>query len=193
MREVNPEFKKSQFQIKYILLYLKQFIQNPIQKMTKLPTWSWQSLMTVQLTFAITSGFVTGLFKLLFIKLSAQTQLIQLQPPFLALILTMLLMLIMSTISTMLLTTFFYYYFQFFENRTEGYRKIFTLITLSSIPVYLFQIVSEYFSAMTLIGFAFTSLLLIVGLTENFRIDKKRAYQISGFLYLLVFITWLIK
>ena len=66
-------------------------------------------------------------------------------------------------------------------------------LTLASIPFYIFQIASEYFPPVTLVGFGFTSLLCVVGLSENFKVDRKRAYQIAIFLYLLVLATWLLN
>ena len=69
--------------------------------------------------------------------------------------------------------------------------KIFTFVILSSIPFYIFQIISEYFAPITLIGFGFSFLLAIVGLSENFKVEKKRAYQLIGILFALVLVTWL--
>ena len=100
---------------------------------------------------------------------------------------------VVSTIAALLLTLFLYYYFQFFENKTEDYRKLFTLVILSSLPFYVFQILSEYFAPVTLIGFAFTSLLGVVGLCENFGVQKKRAYQIVGLLFILILIAWIMN
>jgi len=104
-----------------------------------------------------------------------------------------LIMPVVSTIAALLLALFLYYYFQFFEKRTEDFRRIFTLVILSSLPFYIFQILSEYFAPVTLIGFSFTALLAVVGLTENFSLTKKRAYQIVGFLFVLVVVAWILN
>ena len=74
----------------------------------------------------------------------------------------LLLMPVVSTVSVLLMSLFLYYYFQFFENRTENFRKIFTFVILTSIPFYIFQIISEYFAPITLIGFGFSFLLSII-------------------------------
>jgi len=55
----------------------------------------------------------------------------------------------------------------------------------------LFQIISEYFSVVSLIGFAFASLLSIIGLCDNFRVEKTRAYKVIGSVFLLVLLTWI--
>ena len=98
---------------------------------------------------------------------------------------------VVSTIAALLMSTFLYYYFHFFENRTENFRKLFTLVVLASIPFYLFQILSEYVSFISVIGFAFTSLLGVVALVENFSLERKRAQVVSGSLFILVFLTWI--
>lgn len=176
MREVNPQMTPKT-DVREILTYLKEFVKHPVLKITEIPSWSWGALLVVQITFAVASGVLAGLVKLnMYRALSG-----------------IFLMPIVSTLSSMLLTTFFYYYFQFFENKTESYRKLFAFVTLASIPFYIFQIASEYFAPVTLIGFGFTSLLCIVGLTENFQVEKKRAYQIAIFLYLLVLATWILN
>ncbi|WP_409477561.1 YIP1 family protein [Pseudobdellovibrio sp. HCB154] len=177
MREVNPNMNHQKTNVKEILNYLKEFVKNPVLKITEIPSWDWMSLIIVQITFAVVSGVLAGAIKLNLLRALSG----------------IFLMPIVSTVSSMLLTTFFYYYFQFFENRTESYRRLFAFVTLASIPFYIFQIASEYFPPVTLIGFGFTSLLCVVGLTENFQVDRKRAYQIAVFLYLLVLATWLLN
>lgn len=175
MREVNPQMTPSKF--KEILQYLVEFVKNPIQKIAHLPDWDWSELFITQITFAVTSGILAGLIKFNFYRVAFG----------------IFLMPIVSTLATMMLTTFFYYYFQFFESRTESYRRLFTFVMLASIPFYIFQIASEYFQPVALIGFGFTSLLAVVGLTENFKVDRKRSFQIAGFLYVLVLVTWILQ
>lgn len=172
MREVNLDQHPSP--LKEIIHYLISFIKNPTQKISELPDWGWSSLILVQITIAVASGVLSGLVKFNFYRIAAGIFLM----PFI------------STLSSSLLALFLYYYFQFFENKTESFRKIFIFVILASIPFYIFQIMSEYFSAITLVGVGFTCLLGIVGLTENFKIEKKRATQIMGLIFLLTVMTW---
>ncbi len=172
MKEVSP--LPQDFDFRKILQYLIEFVKNPLQKITELPDWSWTSLFLVQVLLAIASGVLAGLIKLNFYRVAEG----------------IFLMPVVSTIAALLLAMFLYYYFQFFENKTQSYRKIFTLVILSSIPFYLFQILSEYFAPVTLIGFAFTSLLGVVGLCENFKLSKRRAYELVGALFVLILIAW---
>lgn len=150
-------------------------MKNPIEKISILPDWNWPSVFAVQILLALASGILSGLIKLNFYLV--------LQGIFL--------MPVTTTISALLLALIIYYYFQFVENRTESYRRIFILVILSSIPFYLFQIVSAYFAPISLIGFGFTSLLAIVGLNENFKVERKRAYTLVGALFVFVLIAWI--
>lgn len=175
MREVNPEQADLNTTIKDVIDYLIQYIKNPAEKIKHLPHWSWTSLFVLQITLAIVSGVLSGLLKLNFYTIMAGV----------------FLMPIVSTVAALLLTTFFYYYFQFFEERTESFRKLLTFVILASIPFFIFQVISEYLRFISLIGFAFTSLLAIIGLTENFRVERKRAIVLVGSLFALALFTWI--
>ncbi len=180
MRDVSPHENPNPHthtDLKLIFLYLIDFVKHPVQKISLLPNWSWTSLFILQVLFSVISGTLAGLIKL----------------SFYGVLFGMLIMPVVSTIAALLLTLFLYYYFQFFENKTEDFRKIFTLIILSSLPFFIFQILSDYFAPVTLIGFAFTSLLAVVGLHENFAVSKKRAYQLVGFLFVMIVITWMMN
>lgn len=172
MRDVSPDQKT--VDVKKVIGFLVEFVKNPVQGISILPDWNWASLFTVQILLALASGVLSGLLKLNFYRV----------------LYGIFLMPVVTTVSALLLALFLYYYFQLFENRSESFRKIFILVILSSIPFYLFQIISEYFAPITLIGFAFTALLAIVGLCENFNVQKQRAYMISGGLFVLVLVAW---
>lgn len=175
MREVNPEQADLNTTIKDVIDYLLHFVKNPAEKIKHLPHWSWTSLFILQITIAIFSGVISGLLKLNFYTIMAGV----------------FLMPIVSTVAALLLTTFFYYYFQFFEERTESFRKLLTFVILASIPFFIFQVLSEYLRFVSLIGFAFTSLLAIIGLTENFRVHRKRAILLVSALFALALMAWI--
>jgi len=174
MRDVSPN-KKSTIDLNELIHFLIDYIKNPIQKISDLPDWNWASLFTVHILLSVISGVLAGLIKFNFYRVAFG----------------LFLMPVVSTVSTLMMSLFLYYYFQFIEKKTENFRKIFTLVVLSSIPFYLFQIISEYFSMVSIIGFAFTSLLTVVGLCDNFKVEKVRAYKVVGAVFLLVLLTWI--
>lgn len=174
MRDVSPD-NKSSVNINELVQFLIEYVKHPVQKISQLPEWNWPSLFVVHILLSVASGVLAGLLKFNFYRVAFG----------------LFLMPVVSTVSVLMMSLFLYYYFQFFENRTENFRKIFTLVVLSSVPFYVFQIISEYFSFSSVIGFAFSSLISIVGLSDNFRIERNRAYKVVGVIFGLVFLTWL--
>lgn len=175
MKEVNPDHQEKLIDYKAIIQFLINYMKHPVKYITEIPEWNLPSLFFIQLSISIISGVLAGLLKFNFYRVANG----------------LILMPIVSTIASLLLTTFLYYYFQFFEGKIENFKKLFSLVIIASIPFYLFQVVSEYFSPIAIIGFAFTSFLLIIGLNEVFRVDKKRCYQIVGILFAMVLVTWI--
>ncbi|MBL7671573.1 MAG: YIP1 family protein [Bdellovibrionaceae bacterium] len=94
-------------------------------------------------------------------------------------------------ITDFVLTSFMYYYFQVFERRVVSFRKLWTLVIFAGIPFFLFQAIASLIPPITLIGLAFSGFLLAVGLSENFKLEKKRALRLIALLYLMVFSVWL--
>lgn len=160
-----------------LVRFLVEFVKQPVQQISRLPDWNWASLFVFHLLLSIASGVLAGLLKFNFYRVAAG----------------IFLMPIVSTACALMMTLFLYYYFQFFEKKIESFRKLFTLVVLASIPFYLFQILSEYFSPISLVGFAFTSLLAIVGLCDNFRVERKRSYKIVGPIFALVVLVWIMN
>jgi Yip1 domain len=175
MKEVNPDHQAKGIDYKAIIHFLINYVKHPVKYITEIPEWNLASLFFIQISISVISGVLAGLLKMNFYRIANG----------------MILMPIVSTISSLLLTTLLYYYFQFFEEKTESFKKLFSLVIIASIPFYLFQIISEYFSPIALVGFAFTSALLVVGLNETFRLEKKRCYQLVGVLFTLVLLTWI--
>lgn len=154
--------------------YLINFIKHPMVGIARLPEWSWSRLFWVQFCCAALAGFLAGLTKVNFFGVMG------------GLILTP----IISTIMVILLTALLYYYFQVFEKRTASPLKLFTLAVFSSLPFFVLQILSGLVPPITLVGFAFSSVLLAVGLSENFMVEKRRATRLAAVLFGVVALLW---
>ncbi len=174
MRDVTPP-ATPQVNFQELIDFLIAFIKNPIEKIKKLPDWNWPSLFVFNLILSIISGVLAGLLKFNFYRIAAG----------------LFLMPVVATIAALLMAMFLYYYFQFFEGKTESYRKLFNLVILTAVPFYLFQVLSEYLSFISVVGFGMSSLLGVVGLCENFDLHRKRAYIVVGSLFTLVLLTWI--
>jgi hypothetical protein len=170
MRDVTDSDKTVRGIAKFIL----QFLKHPIREIANLPSWSWKILIWVQVILSMISGVLAGLAK----------------PNFFGVLFGIIVMPIISTLMVSLLTAFLYYYFQVFERRSVGATRLFTLALFSSIPFFVFQIASPLIPPITLIGFAFSAMLLAVGLSENFQLDKKRAVRLAIVLFAVVMLVW---
>ncbi len=171
MRDVTDSQKGARGIANYIL----QFIKNPIREISHLPEWPWKTAIWVQVILSMISGVLAGLIR----------------PNFFGVLFGIIMMPIISTVMVSLLTAFLYYYFQVFEQRSAPALKLFILAVLSSVPFFIFQIASPWIPPITLIGFAFSSMLLAVGLSDNFQVEKKRAVRLAIILFSVVLIVWI--
>lgn len=171
MRDVSEPSGQS---IKSTAKYIVQFLKHPIQEIAHLPDWHWKTLFWVQILCAVASGFIAGLTK----------------PGFFSILAGIVVTPFVATMMVAVLTAFLYYYFQVFEKRTVPAKKVFTLAVFSSLPFFILQIGSSLLPPITLIGFAFSTMLIAVGLTENFQMEKRRAVRLSIALFAVVFLVW---
>jgi len=170
-----PSSNESTTPIKEVLNYIIRYLRHPLQQIAHLPDWSWTVLMITLIVVSMASGVLTGLVP----------------PNFFRIMSGVIISPIVAIVTTGIGSLFFYYYFQVYEKRTLPLRKIFTLILFANIPFFIFQVGSEIIPPITLVGFAFTAMLMAVGLTENFQMDKRRALRLVGILFAIVFILWL--
>lgn len=174
-RDVTPKPSPTTETAKEVFQYILNYLRHPVEKIKTLPDWNWAVLLITIVVISMVSGVVSGLVPPNFFRIMG------------GIIISPLVGLVTAGIGSL----FIYYYFQVFEKRTCSLRKIFTLILLANIPFFIFQILSELLPPITLVGFAFTALLLAVGLTENFQMEKRRALRLVTILFAIVFIIWL--
>lgn len=160
---------------KEVFSYIINYLRHPVERIKTLPDWSWPVLIITLIVVNMLSGILTGLVP----------------PNFFRLMGGVIISPIVGVVTTAVGALFIYYYFQVFEKRTCSLRRIFTLILFANIPFFIFQVGSEVLPPITLVGFAFTALLMAVGLTENFQMDKRRALRLVTILFAVVFIIWL--
>jgi hypothetical protein len=168
-------FNNFQYKSKKSIVFLIWFFKNPIEQIQRLPDWSLRNILIVHFLFSIFSGLLAGVvsvnkWNILFGILIF---------PFISLILTMV------------LSTFFYYYFQVFERKTISFIKLLTLIIFANFPFFILQIGSNYIPPISVIGLLFTGMLIIVGLTENFNMEKKRSIRLVGIIWFIILLVWI--
>lgn len=176
-RDVTPgaPSANSKDHVKQVFNYIIHYLRHPVERIKSLPDWNWATLIVTLIIVSMGSGILTGLVPPNFFRLMGG---IIISP-------------IVGVVTAFVGSLFIYYYFQVFEKRTCAFRRIFTLTLLANIPFFVFQIGAEVIPPITLVGFAFTALLMAVGLTENFQMEKRRALRLVTVLFAVVFIIWL--
>ena len=176
MRDVTGSATNSpKDEIKSTLQYLANYLRHPVQEITHLPDWGWSKLLIVLAGLAMTSGVITGFIPPNVYRIAG------------GVILAPMVSLALTTVMAL----FLYYYFQVFEKRTCSLRKLFTMILFANIPFFIFQIGSEIVPPLTLVGYAFTAMLMVVGLTSNFEMEKRRSIRLVAIIFAVVFVLWL--
>jgi hypothetical protein len=174
MRDVTDSAKGSSEQLKQDILQMFHFLRHPIDEVTKLPGWSIKRSLLWTGACAMASGVLSGLL------IANPFRVAQ------GLVLTPIVLVTMNVIMAL----FLYYLFQIFEKRTVEFTKLVELNFFTNLPFFAFQVPSDLVPAFTILGFVFTGLLMIVGLVENFKVDRKRAIQLVVFIEVIVFVIW---
>ncbi|WP_295903899.1 YIP1 family protein [uncultured Bdellovibrio sp.] len=174
-RDVTPQNQPHFETAKEVVRYIINYLRHPIEKIKTLPEWNWPVLIITLIVLSMASGVLTGLVP----------------PNFFRIMGGFIISPIVGVVTTFIGSLFIYYYFQVYEKRTCSLRKIFTLVLFANIPFFVFQVGSEMIPPITLVGFAFTALLMAVGLTENFQMEKRRSIRLVTILFAIVFILWL--
>lgn len=158
-----------------ILMTLRHFLKNPLSGMTQLPDWSWKRIILLQLLLAMASGVLAGLIP----------------PNGYHILFGIFFFPVISLTSVTVFSLFFYYFFQVFEKRTVELRPLFTMVMFANIPFFIFQCMVQLLPPVALIGFAFSSLLLIVGLTENFGLSKQKSSRLVAMVAMMILLLWI--
>lgn len=174
-RDVTPPTDSSSITFKVVAQAVFKYLRNPLMEIKTLPDWNWPVLLVTLIGIAMGSGLLMGLIP----------------PSFFRIISGLIVSPIVAVVTAFVSSLFIYYYFQVFEKRTCSLRKIFTLVIFANIPFFIFQSVAELVPPISLVGFAFTSLITAVGLTENFHLDKRRSLRLVTLLYGVVLLIWI--
>ena len=172
-RNVNETSFKSH--LKADLHFILEFLKNPVQNISRLPNWSWKKIVVINVLVSITAGTLNGFIP----------------PNIYNIVFGLLFMPVITLVLNHILSGFFYYYFQVFEKRTVDFLNLLRMVVLANIPYLILHSLTSLLPPLLILGLAFSALLLIVGLTDSFSLDKKRAIKLVSILYVMVFLVWL--
>lgn len=169
MRLFNVDFRE-------VLSTLVSFFKNPILVMKQMPEWDWKTLVILQILISLISSLIASLLNLNIWQVLHGLIII---PP---------VALIVAGVSSL----FLYYAFLFLTQQSLPPKDLFTLVILSNIPFFIFHAFSPFFPAISLLGFLFTALLLVVGLVERFGLPRPLVMKVVGSIWVVYLIMWAI-
>jgi hypothetical protein len=158
-----------------IILFLPHFLKNPINGMKRVPSWDWPTVLILEILITAATSVLGGI----------------LAHHWLAILGGVIFGPIMGLVISFILSGVLYYACLFILRTELEYRKIFTVVVLAKVPSQILSILSPIAKPITLFCLVVTALLLIVGLVENFMLDKKKVTQIVGFIAGFVILAWI--
>jgi hypothetical protein len=159
--------------IPYILV---SFAKDPIGLMKTPMRLTWPALISIQVGAAMISGALAGMFAKNFFDF----------------LLGMLIFPITSVAIAFIFSGFIYMYFSVFRSTFLDFRSLHSLIVISLVPYFLLHTLSGFLPPMSLIGFALTSILMIVGLVEQFGLHRKTVISMIGILGGIFLVGWIV-
>ncbi len=160
--------------LREILSTLVRFFKNPVMVMKQMPEWDWKTLVVLQLLTSLISSLIASLINLNIWKI---LQGILVIPP-------------VSLMTAGVSSLFLYYAFLFLTQQNLPPKDIFTLVILSNIPFFIFHTFNPFFPPITLLGFLFSALLLVVGLVERFSLPRPLVLKVVGSIWFVYLIIW---
>jgi hypothetical protein len=163
--------------LKEAILVLPHFFKNPVQGMRRIPDWEWPEILILQSIFAAICSMLTNavgrhwLLMILGLFIGPITQLILVS----------------------LAAGIFYYVFLFWFQREISYRRIYLQLLFASVPALIVNILSPILPPVFLIGLAAALILLYVGFSENFALERKKLQKLLGGIFAIYALFWMVQ
>lgn len=151
-----------------------RFLPKPLDFMRQDFQLTWPALFVLIASCAAVSGAISGLISLRFYDVLTGVFLFP----------------ITSIVSSLVFGFFIYYFFSLFRSTFLDFRRLMSVVAIAFLPFFLFHAVSAYLPPIDLLGFAFTVVLLIVGLVEQFGLDRPTCSRLVAGIGLVFFATW---
>ncbi len=155
-------FEEISARIKDLIQYLPHYFKNPIAGIKRVPAWDWYTLLILQVCVSAIVSCLTGV---------VTANLLQI---FGGLILGPIYGLLFSFLVTIIL----YYVFLFLMDTQLEFRKMYTVVVLAGLPASIINIFGSLIWPISLLALAGFSWLLILGISDNFLLDRKRVSKV---------------
>lgn len=157
----------------FALVYIR-FLKHPVQEIRSLPDWSWKNQILNQVLVTATTGGIAGFLKSSILGVAQGIVLVPL----------------ITAFTILVATLFFYFFFQVFAGTTLHFRRLMELIFFANIPFFIFQTVAHWFPPISLFGLSMAALLMIVGLCDNFQLERRLVIRTVAAVYILFLAIW---
>jgi hypothetical protein len=164
----------SQRNIRDLIPFLRSFLINPIGTMKSHIWMSYPANFTLIAGTAIISGSIYGIASRSFGDF----------------IVGLFLFPITSILMALVFSFFIYYFFSLFQSTFLDFRRLLSIVSVAMLPFFLAHAVSGWLPPVDLIGFTFTALLLVVGLVEQFSLQKRVVVKLIGAIGVAFFLVW---
>jgi hypothetical protein len=155
---------------------LIEFAANPVEVMRSQITLTWPSAIVLQIIASIISGAVVGMLNRNLGDVAVGIFIFPLTNLAIAL----------------LITYFLSYFFSVVRATFLEFRNLYSVVVLSTLPYFVLHTLSGFLPPVDLLGFALMGLLLIVGLVEQFSLDRKTVTQLIGGICILFSLLWMV-
>lgn len=173
----SEQWQLTRQQLTQIHLIILKFLRHPIDQITTIPNWNWLTLALVQTSIAAASGVLSGLVSRSFINI----------------LFGLFIFPITAVIAVLVVASFLYYTILFFQKKEVSYRKIVTIVIFANIYFLIVRTLSPLIPAIDLIGAGVSAAIMIVGMSDNFGLDRKFVIRVVSTLYAIVLISWITR
>ena len=163
--------------LKSLLYFLPKFFKNPIEGMKNAPNLNWYEVISLQFIVSLASGLLSGIISKSFIFL------------FWGVFIYPFFSILVSFVACLLL----HYGILFFFQKEYSIRQTYIILVLANLPFLVLRLISPIVPSIDIIGFLIVGFLLVVGLVENYGLDKKKVIKLVFYIVLGLAITWLIQ
>ncbi len=161
--------------VREALDFLKRYLKNPVSTMSALPNWEWPMLLGFYASLAGICGLSGGILSRHISHIISGAIIFP----------------ISATVGAFVATGVIYYTFTFFFHREIEIKKLFTIVILALLPFLALSILSNWLLPLNLLGFFISGILLVVGLSENTQVDRRRIFKLVGAIYLVYVAFWI--
>ncbi len=155
--------------------FLRYFV-HPVQTVSLLPRWTLTRILIFHFSSLFLLGAVAGIFPWPNSPLHFW--------------LSVILLPTLGTLSWLILALILKLAIPLAVDQRPGFHAVLILALLTQLPLYVTRLFIPVSGLIMTVGFAMSAMILTVGLTENFKVPKKKSMMIVACLYSLAFILW---